>query len=127
MNTLTALFIATSAHFNLPPGLLSSLCYVESTHNPQAIHYADGSTNSYGVCQIKYETAQWLGFEGTEEELMQPANNIYYAGAYLAYQRQRYHGAINKAVIAYNRGHAKNLTTTEYQANVYRVWRTAGR
>lgn len=122
MDTLTALFIATSAQFNLPPGLLSSVCYVETRHNIQAMHYNDGVGNSVGVCQIKLRTAQWLGFKGTEQELLEPSTNIYYAGAYLAYQARRY-GSINKAVIAYNYGHSKNLTTTEYQVKVFNKWR----
>jgi soluble lytic murein transglycosylase-like protein len=116
------LFTATSLHFNLPPGLLSSICYVETRHNVNAIHYQDGGEDSIGVCQLHYTTAQWLGYEGTEEGLLDPATNIYWAGAYLAYQQCRYH-SIQRAVIAYNYGHAKGLTTTEYQVKVYRQWR----
>lgn len=122
METILALFTAASIQFALPPDLLASLCFVESSYNTQAIHYADGYHNSVGICQIQLRTAQWLGFEGSEKELMEPSNNIYYAAAYLAYQRDRYN-SIQKAVIAYNIGHAKNLTTTEYQVRVYRVWR----
>lgn len=120
------LFISTSVQFNLPPGLLSSVCYVETGHNIQAIHYNDGHGNSIGICQIKYKTAKWLGFTGTEQELLNPATNIYYAAAYLSYQRRRYKGAIHKAVIAYNYGHAGSLTTTEYQLKVYKQWQLAG-
>src|SRR5882757_11341219 len=122
MSTLTAIFIATSTQFNLPPGLLASLCFVESGHDIQAIHYNDGNGNSIGICQIKYKTSQWLGFKGTEQELMNPSTNIYYAAAYLSYQRHRYQGSIHKAVIAYNYGHAGHLTSTEYQVKVYKVW-----
>lgn len=123
MGPLAALFISTSLQFNLPPGLLASICYVETGHNIEAIHYRDGSSrNSIGVCQIQLRTAQWLGFKGTEEQLMAPAVNIYYAAAYLNYQRQRYN-SIDKAVIAYNYGHAKDLQTTGYQVKVYKVWK----
>ena len=87
-----------------------------------AIHYADGKTNSYGVCQIKYETAQQLGFKGTAKQLMEPKNNIKYAAKYLARQLHRYNGNVNKAVIAYNRGHAGTLVTTKYQVAVFTEW-----
>ncbi len=122
MNTLAAIFIATSAQFNLPPGLLASVCFVETKHDINAVHYNDGQGNSIGICQIKYKTAKWLGFKGTEQDLMNPAINIYYAAAYLAHQHRRY-GNVQQAVIAYNYGHAGGLTTTEYQVKVYKQWR----
>lgn len=115
-------FLSTSIQFNLPPGLLASVCYVETRHNVQAVHYNDGQGNSVGICQIKLKTAQWLGFRGTEQELLDPATNIYYAGAYLNHQRNRY-GNVQQAVIAYNQGHSGGLTTTEYQLKVFKVWR----
>jgi len=122
MAQLMALFITASTQFALPAGLLSSLCYVESSHKINAIHKDDGRGNSVGVCQIKIETAQWLGFSGTEVQLMDPAVNIYYSAKYLAYQRNRYH-SIEKAVIAYNIGHAGDLTSTKYSVKVFKQWR----
>jgi len=65
---LLTLFTAVSMQLILPQGLLSSLCYVESTHKVTAIAYNDGKTHSYGVCQIKYTTAQQMGFKGSEKE-----------------------------------------------------------
>lgn len=111
-----------SAQFNLPPGLLSSLCYIESTHNITAVHHDDGRGDSLGICQIKLETAKGLGFKGSQKELMQIENNIYYAGAYLQHQKNRYNGDITKAVIAYNIGSAKHLTTSRYQTKVFKQW-----
>ena len=119
---IAILFVTISAQFNLPPGLLSSLCFVESRHEITAVHIDDGDGNSLGICQIKYKTAQWLGFKGTEQELMQPENNIYYAAKYLHRNLRRYHN-ITRAVIAYNLGHAGVLTTTHYQARVFKEWR----
>jgi soluble lytic murein transglycosylase-like protein len=120
MDITTAFFLVT-LQFHLPQGLLSSLCYVESKHNPIAVHIDDGDGNSLGICQVKWSTARWLGFKGTEQDLMDPSTNIYYAGKYLAKQLQRYPNEINKAVIAYNQGHA-NLTTTKYQVRVFNTW-----
>lgn len=106
---------------NLPPGLLQSICYTESTYRISAIHRDDGTTDSLGLCQIKYKTAKWMGFKGSEQQLMEPHLNAYYAAKYLRYQITRYK-SINKAVIAYNKGNSKGLTTTQYQIKVYKEW-----
>lgn len=119
---LSILFTTTSAQFNLPPNLLSSLCYVESNHNIKAVHKDDGTTNSVGVCQVKLKTAKWLGFKGTESQLMDPKTNIYYSAKYLSLQLRRYHNNTTKAVIAYNIGNAKGLTRTKYSDRVITHW-----
>ena len=119
---LTLWFTVMSSQYNLPPGLLQSLCYIESNHRVEVINYNDGDGHSYGVCQIKYKTAKYLGFKGTPEQLMEPQNNIKYAAAYLAYQMKRYKGNISKAVIAYNKGNANKLTSTRYQLKVFNRW-----
>lgn len=121
---LTLLFNSTSAQFGLPQGLLSALCYVESTHKVTAVHKDDGSSNSVGICQIKLITAKGLGFQGTEKQLMEPKVNIYYAAKYLAKQRKRY-GSITRGIIAYNRGNAKGLTRSNYSDKVTKQWRNA--
>jgi soluble lytic murein transglycosylase-like protein len=120
MVLLTAFLITTSA-YNLPPGLLASLCYVESNHKLNKIHYLDGKTDSYGICQVKLETARLVGFKGTPEQLMNPAVNIHYAGKYLQHQLNRYQD-VQKAVIAYNKGSAGLFTSSKYQAKVYKEW-----
>lgn len=119
--TINILFIMVSAQYNLPSGLLSSLCMVESRHDINAIHKDDGKGNSLGICQIKYETSKLMGFKGTEKQLMNPTININYAGAYLAHQISRYN-SVQKGVIAYNQGSAKELTTTKYQVKVFKAW-----
>jgi soluble lytic murein transglycosylase-like protein len=121
MAELTALFLTISTQLNLPPGLLEAVCYVESEHNPAVIAYSDGLSNSFGLCQIKYTTARWMGFNGTEEDLLEPYVNAFFAGKYLAYQLKKYNNIV-KALIAYNRGNAKNLNRTEYSDKVLKVW-----
>lgn len=119
---LALLFAAASRNFGLPPNLLDSLCFVESSHRITAIHEDDGNSDSLGVCQIKFETAQWLGFEGTADDLMDPSVNIYYAAKFLSYQLKRYRGQTEKAVIAYNRGNAAGVTRTSYSVKVLKQW-----
>ena len=124
MDTIALLLMFTSVtnHFDLPPRLLESICYVESNHQVHALHKDDGGTPSIGVCQVKLATAKWLGFKGDEKKLLIPSNNIYYAGKYLRYQMDRY-GTAKQAVIAYNVGNAKGLTNTKYSDKVFKQWK----
>lgn len=123
---LAALFLSVSHNYNLPPQLLSALCYVESTHKINAYHMDDGNSPSLGICQVKLGTARLLGFRGTEEQLMDPEVNIEYAGKYLSKQLRRYAQDVHKAVSAYNsgtwmtndRGETKNL---KYVAKVFKA------
>jgi len=102
--TLLLLFVSATSTFNLPQGLLSALCFVESSHRVEAMHKDDGGSNSIGVCQIKYTTAKELGFKGTSKDLRKPEVNIYYAAKYLAKQIKKYH-SVDKGIVAYNLGH----------------------
>lgn len=121
MHTILALFISNSIQFKLPEGLLSSLCYVESRHIASIVHKDDGPSHSYGICQVKFETAKYLGFTGTVEQLMNPKINIYYAGKYLQKQILRYND-INKGIVAYNRGNSNKLTRSIYSDKVNKQW-----
>lgn len=84
--------------------LLLAICTHESgLRNVKVQH--DGGSPTYGVCQVKYETAKQLGFKGLPEDLMNPAVNAKFAARYLAYQESRY-GSENWCVLssAYNAG-----------------------
>lgn len=117
------LFVAISSQNHLPPNLLSSLCYIESHHKPDAIHKDDGpGGDSLGICQIKLSTAREMGFKGSAKQLMSPSTNIKYAAKFLKYQLKRYGNNTERAVIAYNRGNARGLTSTNYQRKVYKQW-----
>lgn len=122
METLASLFILASTSFNLPPGLLDSLCYVESKYNVNAVHLDDGGDrDSLGICQVQLRSAYDVGFRGTAEELMEPKTNIIVAAAILKTQIKRYN-SVRRGVIAYNIGNAKNLQSSEYQVRVYKRW-----
>lgn len=128
MTDLMLIFSLVTQTYNLPVGLLSSVCYVESKHDVSAIHLADGPSSSFGVCQLKLETARWLGYRGTERHLQQDALvNAYYAGKYLRYQLGRYHGDILSAISAYNSG-SYRLTKAgapinrDYTRQVLKAW-----
>lgn len=122
MNTLSAIFLAVTIQNHLPPKLLSSLCWVESKHDIHAIHKDDGTEDSLGICQLHLSTAREMGYKGTRQQLMQPTTNIRYAAKYLKFQLRRYNNNIAKAVIAYNRGNSRGLTTSKYQTKVFKQW-----
>ena len=125
--TLALLFVSASQMYDLPPGLLSAVCYVESKHTVGAMHRGDGHSDSIGICQIKLETARFFHFKGTAEQLQDPTTNIKYAAAYLRYQTFRYKCDFKKAVAAYNAGrYNKNMKglprNNQYVTKVFTAW-----
>ena len=122
--SIPALFLLTSLQIHLPPNLLSSVCWVESKHVATAIHKDDGNSDSLGICQIKYKTAKEMGFKGRAKDLFNARINIQFAAKFLSFQMKRYHGNINKALVAYNRGNAKGLQRSAYSDKVTNQWRS---
>ena len=125
--TLALLFALATQSNHLPIGLLSSLCFVESSHNVHAMHRDDGGGNSVGICQIKLNTARLLGFKGTENDLKNPKVNVQFAGLYLHRQLTRYHGDTPRAVSAYNAGSYRPGKQTfarnqRYVEKVFKAW-----
>lgn len=121
---LPVIFTTATQFFSLPPYLLEAVCLVESGHKASAISLYDGSSPSYGICQVKLETARQMGFKGTKEQLMKPNRNIYYAAKYLRYQLNRY-GNIESALVAYNQGSVKSKKSTPYSKKVRKAWKEA--
>lgn len=119
--TIALIFNTMSVQFDLPKGLLESLCYVESKHQAAAIHRDDGGTDSIGICQLKLQTAREYGYKGSPEGLLHPSINAYFAALYLKHQLLRYDN-IEQGIIAYNFGSAKHFTSTKYSANVIKQW-----
>ena len=121
--TYTALILAIAKTVGVPGSLLLAICTHESNLTNVAVLHDNGSP-SYGLCQIKEDTARSLGFSGSAtgplvasdkiigsrapagkgKGLMDPATNIKYAGLYLKMQLERYDGDWCKSVAAYNSG-----------------------
>jgi len=91
----------------VPANILLGICHTESKLKIKALNKNDAGSPSYGICQIKYGTAKWMGFKGTKKELMSMTINVRYAAKYLRYQMDRYNGDLRKAVLAYNMGSYK--------------------
>src|ERR1019366_8308281 len=104
---LVALFFAATTAYNIPPNLLAKVCFVESSHKTNIITHDSNGHKSLGICQVQLRTARSLGFKGDEIDLLDPATNIKFAGAYLSHQFNRY-GNWVKAVKAYNAGFARS-------------------
>ena len=120
MNTsivLMMMFTAASHAYKLPAGLISAVCFVESTHTITAVHFDDGKDDSVGICQVQPKTAKFLKFNGNKNDLFNPKVNIKYAAMYLSYQLKRYNGDVYKAVAAYNAGSYKTSSNDGIAAN----------
>lgn len=127
MESLALIFAAMTVTFELPPGLNSAVCFVESSHVTSVVHTNDGGSDSIGVCQIKLATARLLGFKGSAKALRNPHTNIHYASKYLHSQLRRYHGDIYKAVSAYNAGTHRMRESGlacnhKYVTKVFQAW-----
>lgn len=127
MSALALVFTTVTASLQLPVGLISAVCHVESNHKIHVVNYDDGGEDSLGMCQIKLSTARMVGFKGTREDLMEPIVNAYYAGRYLRMQIRRYDNYIPYGVAAYNAGKlkltpSKKIVNVKYVDKVFRAW-----
>lgn len=82
-----------------------AICSHESNNFTMTLNQYDGGSPSYGICQVKKETASMFGFKGKASELMNPKVNAKYAALYLKYQEKRY-GSENWCILsaAFNAG-----------------------
>lgn len=85
--------------------LLLAICNHES--NGFKLNYTpyDNGSPSYGVCQLKEDSARQVGFKGKSQDLMNYKVNIKYSALYLKYEQDRY-GENDWCVLtaAYNSG-----------------------
>ena len=70
--------------------LLYAICAHESRDFTLDYAQYDNGSPSYGVCQIKENTARLLGYQGDAMQLRNAEIGIKYAALYLAYQVKRY-------------------------------------
>ena len=84
--------------------LLVAICSHESGNFRLNFAPHDHGSPSFGICQVKEDTAKLFGFKGDPQLLMNPEINAKYAALYLRKQLERYSGDICKATAAYNAG-----------------------
>lgn len=110
----------------VPRELLLAVCWVESSYRTKLKPHMDGKSHSYGLCQVKLETAQYMDevynhkWKATPEKLNDPYLNAFYAAKVLKWNLSRYQGDWKKAVDAYNKGRHVS-TESEYVKRVYKA------
>jgi len=111
---------AAAKQVGISSDLLVAVCWVESNHRNVPVRM-DGATPSYGVCQVKLETAEHMDqvfrhrIKATPARLNQPRINAFYAAKYLKYQLKRYRGDWKRAADAYNKGRAVSVASEYVQ------------
>lgn len=113
----------------VPVELMLAVAWVESSYRTNLPTVRDGSTPSYGIFQIKLETAQWVDRVYKHRHVATAAllkgnvhANAYYACKYMRLLIRRYNGDVRMAVDAYNKGHVVS-TKSHYVAKVNRAMR----
>jgi len=101
--SFTVIILAAAKKIGVSGSLLLAICTHESGLNNVYVHH-DGGSPTYGICQIKYDTAKMIGFTGKAEDLMVAKTNAEWAASYLKYQKSRYGGDWVKSTAAYNSG-----------------------
>lgn len=79
---------AKAAHVSA--ALLYAICSHESRSFTLDYALYDNGSPSYSVCQVKKDTAVFLGFKGDPMELRRAEVGIKFAALYLKYQQDRY-------------------------------------
>lgn len=112
-STVPYFMYKASTSFNIDLGLLYAICTKESKCRPKALNKDDANQrgkdlgiiqHSYGLFQIKIDTARGLGFKGTRKDLMAPEVNTWYAAMLLRHLYIRYGQDTVKVISAYNAG-----------------------
>jgi soluble lytic murein transglycosylase-like protein len=104
--TYTAIILAAAKAAKVSGALLLAIC-TQETNLTNVTVYHDGDSPSYGICQVKYGTAQMLGFQGRAQDLINPITNAKWAARYVKYQSDRYGDNWCKIAAAYNAGRFK--------------------
>lgn len=96
---ITNIVRRTARAFDVPSRLIFAIIQVESGGDAKAV----GRAGEIGLMQILPETARMTGYEGPTEGLFDPATNIFYGTAYLAWWRDK-GCSLEEAVAGYNAG-----------------------
>lgn len=88
------------------PALVAAVIHWESGGNPEAVERRNTAPISYGLMQIRYETALDMGMPSVLEpsDLLFARTNITYGTKYLKWLLTRYRGDLQKTLSAYNQG-----------------------
>ena len=104
--------------FGIPVGLLSALCFVESSHRSIDVLDTNGRV-SHGICQVQEGAARQVGIKETSL-IRTKKGNIRAAALYLSYGRERC-GTWIGALHQYNTGKC-GKTIGPYVRKVLERW-----
>jgi soluble lytic murein transglycosylase-like protein len=112
-----------AAMHGLPKDFARAVVRVESTWNPKLT----GAVGEVGLMQIKFETARFLGYEGSRQALYEPATNVKWGMKYLAGAWKLAKGDKCGTVLRYQGGHgARTMTNAaRHYCNKIRSFMTA--
>ncbi|WP_455465617.1 lytic transglycosylase domain-containing protein [Bartonella sp. B39] len=88
--------------YNVPVNLAHAVVRVESNYKART----KGAAGEVGLMQIKPSTARGLGFNGSVQDLYDPATNLEYGMRYLARAYMLSGGNTCGTILKYNAGHA---------------------
>ena len=98
--------------YGVPFRLARAVVKVESNYHRDAV----GDVGEIGLMQVRPQTARWLGFDGPDEDLFNPRNNLEYGVKYLGKAWRLGEGSLCRAILKYNAGHnAKRMNPTSRQ------------
>lgn len=108
---------------NLEVPLVMAIMENESNFKESAYRYeAHLADASFGLMQILYTTAQWMGFTGSQEELYIPENNIFFGMKFLDWLGEQTDYDMTAMIHSYNEGLGnwkKGKRVPVYYAKVY--------
>jgi soluble lytic murein transglycosylase-like protein len=113
---LDAMIAKHSAAHGVPEALVRRVIMIESRYNPRLVH-----AGNYGLMQIRFETARFLGYRGDAGGLLDPDTNLGLAVKYLAGALRAAGGNHAGAVRNYQRGYS-----LEPRRKALRAYATAG-
>ncbi|WP_208440481.1 lytic transglycosylase domain-containing protein [Bartonella raoultii] len=88
--------------YDVPVNLAHAVVRVESNYKA----HTKGAAGEIGLMQIKPSTARGLGFNGSVQDLYDPATNLEYGMRYLARAYKLSGGNTCGTILKYNAGHA---------------------
>ncbi|MBX4335060.1 lytic transglycosylase domain-containing protein [Bartonella raoultii] len=103
--------------YHVPVNLVHAVVSIESNYKAQI----KGAAGEIGLMQIKPSTARGLGFNGSVQDLYDPAINLEYGMRYLAQAYKLSGGNTCGTILKYNAGHAAkkmNSVSAKYCSKV---------
>ncbi|MCZ2204069.1 lytic transglycosylase domain-containing protein [Bartonella sp. A05] len=112
-----ALIQKLATKYKVPINLAHAVISIESSYKA----FTKGSAGEIGLMQIKPSTARGLGFNGSVQDLYDPATNLEYGMRYLARAYKLSGGNTCRTILKYNAGHAAkkmNAISAKYCSKV---------